>query len=119
MNNSQLPFNPEEFANRIIDGSNSETLDQLYFVGSAKSYIKKVDTGNSLTVKASGNFFSNVAGQEFRDILDGGTSTPGSYQYYGVIVGGVFPSLTWTVPQILLHQVVIKSLERLKVKVGV
>ena len=59
MNNSQLPFNPEEFANRIIDGSNSETLDQLYFVGSAKSYIKKVDTGNTLTVKASGNFFSN------------------------------------------------------------
>jgi hypothetical protein len=92
MNNSQLPFNPDEFANRIIDGSNSETLDQLYFVGSAKSYIKKVDTGNSLTVKASGNFFSNVAGQEFRDILDGGTSTPGSYQYYGVIVGGVFPT---------------------------
>jgi len=92
MANYQLPFNPSQFANRIIDGSNSETLDQLYFVGSAKSYLKKVDTGTTMTTNASGNFFSNAAGSEFRDILDGGNSEDTSSQFYGVIVGGVFPT---------------------------
>jgi hypothetical protein len=92
MASPQLPFNPSQFANRIIDGSNSETLDQLYFIGSSKSYLKKVDTGTSLTVNASGNFYSNVAGSDFRDILDGGSSDNSSSQFYGAIVGGVFPT---------------------------
>jgi len=89
---SALPFDPNQFANRIIDGSNSETLDQLYFIGSAKSYLKKVDTGTTLTAKATGNFYSNVAGAEFRDILDGGSSDDQASQFFGAIVGGVFPT---------------------------
>jgi hypothetical protein len=92
MATNQLPFDPNQFANRIIDGSNSETLDQLYFIGSAKSYLKKVDTGTTMTAQASGNFYSNVAGSSFRDILDGGSSDDETSMYYGAIVGGVFPT---------------------------
>ncbi len=88
----QLPFNPNKFSERIIDGSDSQTLDQLYFIGSSRSYHKKVDTQSSMTANASGNFASNFAGKNFRDILDGGDSESSSAQFYGVILGGVFPT---------------------------
>lgn len=87
----QLPFNPDKFSGRIIDGSNSQPLDQLYFIGSSRNYHKKVDTQLSMTANASGNFASNFAGKEFRDILDGGDSESTTAQFYGVILGGVFP----------------------------
>ena len=32
---------------RIIDGSNSQTLDQLYFIGTGNNYVKKSDSGTS------------------------------------------------------------------------
>ncbi len=87
-----LPYNPDQFSRRIIDGSDSKTLDQLYFIGSARNYVKKVNSENTITVNASGNFYSQVAGGDFRDILDGGDSEAGNQQFLGPIVGGVFPT---------------------------
>jgi hypothetical protein len=43
----------------IIDGSNSETYKQLYFVGAGNTYVKKSDSVNSIRVKDSGNFYQN------------------------------------------------------------
>lgn len=77
---------------RIIDGSNSSTMDQLYFIGTANNYVKK-DGNTSLTnVQSQGNFRtnSNPVSNSFRDILDGGTSDPGSFQFQGPIIGGEF-----------------------------
>lgn len=77
----------------IIDGSNSETYGQLYFVGAGNTYVKKSDSGASIEVKSSGNFFmnQNPVGKEFRDILDGGDSGRDS-QFIAPVVGGVFPT---------------------------
>lgn len=79
---------------RIIDGSNSQTQDQLYFVGTGKNYVKKVDAGDYITVKQSGNFYynTNPVGSNFCDILDGGDSSRGTSQFIGPVVGGVFPT---------------------------
>ena len=41
---------------RIIDGSNSQTQDQLYFIGTGNNYVKKSDSATSINVKQSGNF---------------------------------------------------------------
>ena len=41
---------------RIIDGSNSQTQDQLYFIGTGNNYVKKSDSGTSINAKQSGNF---------------------------------------------------------------
>jgi hypothetical protein len=77
----------------IIDGSNSETYNQLYFVGTGKTYVRKSDSAASIEVKSSGNFYQNQnpVGKEFRDILDGGDSSKGS-QFLAPVVGGVFPT---------------------------
>ena len=77
----------------IIDGSNSETYNQLYFVGTGKNYVRKSDSAASIEVKSSGNFYQNQnpVGKEFRDILDGGDSSKGS-QFLAPVVGGVFPT---------------------------
>jgi len=78
---------------RIIDGSNSQTQDQLYFVGTGNNYVKKVDSSTSIQVKQSGNFYQNTnpVGSKFSDILDGGDSSRSEQQFLAPIVGGVDP----------------------------
>jgi hypothetical protein len=80
-------------SSNIIDGSNSETYKQLYFIGVGNTYVKKSDSEDSLRIKASGNFYQNQnpIGREFRDILDGGDSSDSS-QFIAPIIGGVFPT---------------------------
>jgi hypothetical protein len=77
---------------RIIDGSDSSTMDQLYFIGTANNYVKKDGNTSLNNVQSQGNFRanSNPVSNSFRDILDGGTSEPGSYQFKGPILGGEF-----------------------------
>ena len=58
----------------------------------AQDLMRWVDTQSSMTANASGNFASNFAGKNFRDILDGGDSESSTAQFYGVILGGVFPT---------------------------
>ena len=54
----------------IIDGSNSETYNQLYFVGTGKTYVRKSDSAASIEVKSSGNFiFGNVLISRYSQIL--------------------------------------------------
>lgn len=81
-------------SSRIIDGSTSETNDQLYFVGTGKNYVKKVDSGNFINVTQSGNFYPNTnpVGSKFSDILDGGNSSRSTSQFIAPIVGGVSPT---------------------------
>jgi hypothetical protein len=80
--------------NRIIDGSDSETRDQLYFVGTGNNYVRKNDSIEMMEIKASGNFYSNPnpVGKDFSDILDGGDSGKSVSQFIAPIVGGVFPT---------------------------
>lgn len=80
--------------NRIIDGSDSKTRDQLYFIGTGNNYVKKNDSLESMQVKSSGNFLinPNPLGKNFSDILDGGDSTKGALQFIAPIIGGVFPT---------------------------
>jgi hypothetical protein len=75
---------------RIIDGSTSQTNDQLYFVGTGKNYVKKSDSGSYITVNKSGNFSvtTNPVGKNFCDILDGGDSTNSVKQFISPIIGG-------------------------------
>lgn len=81
-------------SSNIIDGSTSKTNDQLYFVGTGKNYIKRVDSATSIYLKQSGNFYvdSNPVGKDFSDILDGGSSSRDTSQFLAPIVGGVFPT---------------------------
>ena len=78
---------------RIIDGSDSQTQDQLYFVGTGNNYVKKSDSSTSIQVKQSGNFYANTnpVGSKFSDILDGGDSGRGDSQFLAPILGGVEP----------------------------
>lgn len=80
--------------NRIIDGSDSKTRDQLYFIGTGDDYVRKTDTIEIMTAKSSGNFYSNPnpVGKDFSDILDGGDSRKGVSQFIAPIIGGVFPT---------------------------
>lgn len=82
---------------RIIDGSTSQTNDQLYFVGTGKNYIKKSDSTEFINVNSSGNFYvnTNPIGREFRDILDGGSSSSDTKQFIAPIIGGEFPFNTY------------------------
>lgn len=77
----------------IIDGSNSETYGDLYFIGAGNTYVKKSESSISITTKSSGNFYSNQnpLGKKFSDILDGGDSG-GNSQFIAPIIGGVFPT---------------------------
>lgn len=79
---------------RIIDGSDSRTLDQLYFVGTTNNYVKKVGNREVKNYSSYGNFWTkqdNVQ-SDFRDILDGGDSRAGTAQFTGPIIGGEFPT---------------------------
>lgn len=78
----------------VIDGSTSQTNEQIYFVGTGKNYIKKVDSGNFINVNQSGNFYRNTnpVGSNFSDVLDGGSSSRDTSQFIAPIVGGVFPN---------------------------
>jgi hypothetical protein len=79
---------------RIIDGSNSQTEDQFYFIGSGKNYVKRSDSAVSIQAKASGNFYKNQnpLGKQFRDILDGGDSSNSPGQFIAPVIGGVAPT---------------------------
>ncbi len=79
---------------RIIDGSNSQTLDQLYFVGTTNNYVKKVAPREVSNYSSFGNFWTKQVGvqDQFRDILDGGDSNSGTSQFVGPIIGGEFPT---------------------------
>lgn len=80
--------------NRIIDGSDSRTKDQLYFIGTGDDYVRKTDTLEIVYAKGTGNFYSNSnpVGKDFSDILDGGDSGRGDSQFIAPIIGGVFPT---------------------------
>jgi hypothetical protein len=80
--------------NRIIDGSDSKTRDQLYFIGTADNYVRKSDSMEIVYAKGTGNFQSNSnpVGKDFNDILDGGDSGKSSSQFIAPIIGGVFPT---------------------------
>ena len=79
---------------RIIDGSTSQTDDQLYFVGTGKDYVRRSDSAVSIEAKASGNFYQNQnpLGKQFRDILDGGDSGDKPAEYLAPVIGGVAPT---------------------------
>ena len=81
---------------RIIDGSSSQTFDTLYFVGTENNYVKKSATTETRNYSTFGNFWLKQVSVEsnFRDILDGGSSEPGTAQFEGPIVGGEFPTQT-------------------------
>lgn len=90
INNLIFPDLPK----RIIDCQDSETYDQLYFVGTENSYFKKSGKTDIGSVSSMGNFWVNQ-GQvrsKFRDILDGGDSKKGTSQFNGPIIGGEFPT---------------------------
>ena len=78
---------------RIIDGSDSQTRDQFYFIGTGNNYVKKSDSMASIAVKQSGNFYSNTnpVGNSLSDILDGGDSSRSNSQFLAPILGGVDP----------------------------
>jgi hypothetical protein len=80
--------------NRIIDGSDSKTRDQLYFIGTADNYVRKSDSMEIVYAKGTGNFQSNSnpVGKDFSDILDGGDSGKSTSQFIAPIIGGVFPT---------------------------
>ena len=81
---------------RIIDGSTSQTFDTLYFVGTENNYVKKSGKTETQNYSTFGNFWTKQVSVEnnFRDILDGGTSEPGTAQFFGPIIGGEFPTQT-------------------------
>lgn len=81
-------------SSNIIDGSTSQTNDQLYFVGTGRNYVKRVDSATTAYIKQTGNFYQNTnpVGKDFSDILDGGSSSRSTSQFLAPIVGGVFPT---------------------------
>ena len=81
---------------RIIDGSTSQTFDTLYFIGTENNYVKKSGRSETQNYSTFGNFWTKQVSVEnnFRDILDGGTSDPGTAQFFGPIIGGAFPTQT-------------------------
>ena len=81
---------------RIIDGSTSQTSDTLYFIGTENNYVKKSGRTEIRNYSTFGNFWTKQVSVEnnFRDILDGGTSEPGTAQFEGPIIGGEFPTQT-------------------------
>ena len=81
---------------RIIDGSSSQTLDQLYFVGTANNYVTKTSKTEIQNYSTCGNFWLKEANfvDSFRDILDGGNSENSTAQFTGPIIGGEFPTKT-------------------------
>jgi len=94
---NNFPNNPilePGLGTRIIDGSSSQTLDQLYFIGTANNYVTKTTKTDIQNYSTFGNFWVkevNVT-NNFRDILDGGDSEPGTAQFTGPIIGGEFPT---------------------------
>ena len=94
---NNYPNNPilePGLATRIIDGSTSRTLDQLYFIGTANNYVTKTTKTNIQNYSTFGNFWVkevNVV-DNFRDILDGGDSEAGTAQFTGPVIGGEFPT---------------------------
>jgi hypothetical protein len=91
INNTEINLNL--LNSRIIDGSTSQTLDQLYFIGTGNNYVKKSDSSTTIAVKQSGNFSfnTNPVGNKYSDILDGGDSQRGTSQFLAPILGGVEP----------------------------
>lgn len=89
-------FNSPQLTKRIIDCKDSETYDQLYFLGTVSNYVLKKDRSVSKNVNAFSNFISQDNSQpyksKFRDILDGGDSSFGSDKFNGPIIGGEFPT---------------------------
>jgi hypothetical protein len=55
---------------RIIDGSSSQTLDQLYFVGTTNNYVTKVAPREVSNYSSFGNFWTKQVSvqDQFRDI---------------------------------------------------
>ena len=88
------PINFPKLSTRIIDTGNSETYDQLYFIGTRNNYVKKSGIGNISAVSSMGNFWVNQESvtSKIRDILDGGNSDSGVSQFEGPIIGGEFPT---------------------------
>ncbi len=81
---------------RIIDGSDSQTNDTLYFIGTENNYVKRSAQSETKNYSTFGNFWLKQVSVEnnFRDILDGGDSEEGTAQFFGPIIGGEFPTQT-------------------------
>jgi hypothetical protein len=81
---------------RIIDGSLSQTSDTLYFIGTENNYVKKSGKSETKNYSTFGNFWTKQTSVEnnFRDILDGGSSDAGTSQFFGPVIGGEFPTQT-------------------------
>jgi hypothetical protein len=93
-NSPNNPILEPGLSTRVIDGSNSQTLDQLYFIGTANNYVTKTTKTSISNYSTYGNFWVkevNVT-DNFRDILDGGNSEAGTAQFTGPIIGGEFPT---------------------------
>lgn len=102
---NNFPNNPilePGLGTRIIDGSTSRTLDQLYFIGTANNYVTKTTKINIQNFSTFGNFWTKEVNEldNFRDILDGGDSSAGTAQFTGPIIGGEFPTKVSLVNQI-------------------
>jgi hypothetical protein len=65
----------------------------MHYYFTKNNYKKKTGKTSISTVSAIGNFYVNQQSvkSEFRDILDGGDSAPGTTQFDGPIIGGEFP----------------------------
>lgn len=81
---------------RIVDGSTSQTNDTLYFVGTENNYVKKSAQSETRNYSTFGNFWLKQVSVEnnFSDVLDGGSSEPGTAQFFGPVIGGEFPTQT-------------------------
>lgn len=91
---NENPIKFPKLSNRIIDSGDSETYDQLYFVGTRNNYVKKSGVSSIASVSSMGNFWVDQGSvkNEIRDILDGGNSDSGVSQFEGPIIGGEFPT---------------------------
>jgi hypothetical protein len=82
-------------SNGIIDGADSKTNSELYFISTGDNYLSsngrtEMDT---MYINASGNFYSNLSpqGKNLSDILDGGDSGSDS-KFIAPVIGGVYPT---------------------------
>lgn len=102
---NNFPNSPTIFpglGTRIIDGSTSQTLDQLIFLGTSNNYVSKTSKTEISNVSTFGNFWIEEPNlvDSFRDILNGGDSSAGTEQFTGPIIGGEFPTKTSLANQI-------------------
>jgi hypothetical protein len=80
-------------SNGIIDGADSKTNSELYFISTGDNYLTSSGKAETMYINASGNFYSNLnpQGKNLSDILDGGESNSDG-KFIAPIIGGVYPT---------------------------